>query len=288
MKNVSAPLMTLLTSTSTNELCICDLLTITLNDGTVVCLSNADQDVTWNGQLYSSGRGNITFVRSKTSSKIGVEVAEMDLTLMANTSALTEGLPTLQFVRNSGLDAARVRLDRLFLTAWNAPVGIVNNFLGRVSTLDVTRTAAKIKVKSYVVMMDLQLPKNTYQPTCLHSLYDSGCTLNRASYSASMTAGVHSNQMYLTTGTMTQPTGYFTQGYVQFTSGQNAGERRTVLSSGAGAFQLQMPLLYPPAVGDAFTAYAGCDHSSATCTAKFNNLSNFRGYEFVPFPETAL
>ena len=107
MKNVSAPLMTLLTSTSTNELCICDLLTITLNDGTVVCLSNADQDVTWNGQLYSSGKGNITFVRSKTSSKIGVEVAEMDLTLMANTSALTEGLPTLQFVRNSGLDAAR-------------------------------------------------------------------------------------------------------------------------------------------------------------------------------------
>ena len=45
------------------------------------------------------------------------------------------------------------------------------------------------------------------------------------------------------------------------------------------------PLPYVPTSGDAFTAAQGCDHTMATCSAKFNNLPNFRGYPFVPPPQ---
>ena len=285
MKNVTPTLMTFLDTAT--QMCVCDLLTITLNDGTSLYLSNADVNVTWAGQVYSSGSGNITFERSKTSCKIGVEVAEMDLSLYANSGATIEGVPALQFIRNAGLDGALVRVDRLFLSTWAAPVGIVNNFVGRASNLDVTRSSAKVVVKSPMSLMDLQLPKNQYQPTCLHSLYDSGCTLNRASYAVTGTVGAGSTLMQINS-TLSNPASWFTQGYIQFTSGVNAGTRRTVLAFSGGSFSLAMPLLNAPGVGDAFTAYPGCDHTSPTCTAKFSNMANFRGFEFVPQPINAL
>lgn len=36
------------------------------------------------------------------------------------------------------------------------------------------------------------------------------------------------------------------------------------------------------AVGDTFVLTAGCDHTAATCAAKFDNLANFRGQPHMP------
>jgi uncharacterized phage protein (TIGR02218 family) len=38
--------------------------------------------------------------------------------------------------------------------------------------------------------------------------------------------------------------------------------------------------------GDAFEIYPGCDKTKATCENKFANLIRFRGYPFIPAPET--
>jgi uncharacterized phage protein (TIGR02218 family) len=308
MKNITTGLQTFLNSA--NEAIVCDLLTFTLANGTVLYYTDADQDITFpvgstifsatgtGGKTiwptppalpvtFSSGGGNLVFNRSKTSAKIGTTVAEMDLTVSATSSALVSGTPFLQLCRNSGLDGAIVRVDRLFMSSWTNPIGICNNFLGRVSTVEATRLSAMIKVKALIVMLDLKLPKNMFQPGCLHSLYDSGCTMLRASFAFTSTVAASSTQMTINS-TLSNPAGYFTQGYVLFTGGANNGERRDVLGFSGGTLTLALPLLNVPTVGDAFTAYAGCDHTSATCIGKFNNLANFRGYEFVPVSETAL
>jgi uncharacterized phage protein (TIGR02218 family) len=52
-------------------------------------------------------------------------------------------------------------------------------------------------------------------------------------------------------------------------------------------FTLLNPLPLVPSAGDAFTAYPGCDKTQATCTTKFANLGAFRGFPFIPQPETA-
>lgn len=41
-------------------------------------------------------------------------------------------------------------------------------------------------------------------------------------------------------------------------------------------------------LGDAFTAYPGCDKQITTCDSKFNNKSNFGGFPYIPAPETAI
>ena len=61
------------------------------------------------------------------------------------------------------------------------PGGIdgVTMFKGRVSTVDrVGRTSAQITVASPLVVLDFDMPRNIYSPTCLHTLYDAGCGLN--------------------------------------------------------------------------------------------------------------
>ena len=85
---------------------------------------------------------------------------------------------------------------------------------------------------------------------------------------------------------VSNPTGYFDQGTIQFTSGPNAGQIRTIRSQVGGVITVVLGLLEPPNDGDTFIAYPGCDRTRATCSAKFSNLLRHRGFKDVPIPET--
>jgi Uncharacterized conserved protein (DUF2163) len=55
----------------------------------------------------------------------------------------------------------------------------VTLFKGRVSTIDrVGRTSAQITIASPLVVLDYDMPRNIYSPTCLRTLYHAGCGLN--------------------------------------------------------------------------------------------------------------
>ena len=50
---------------------------------------------------------------------------------------------------------------------------------------------------------------------------------------------------------------------------------------------LEAPVL-PIAEGDSFIARAGCDKRIATCSAKFANVANFRGFPNIPGQDAVL
>ena len=130
------------------------------------------------------------------------------------------------------------------------------------------------------------MPRNVYQPTCLHTLYDSGCTLVKNAFGTNGTVGAGSTASLIN---WSGANADFQQGSITFTSGVNAGvtangERRR----GRHLADARYPLQSPPAAGDAFTVYYGCDHTPGTCQSKFNNLANFRGFPYVPPPQMAI
>ena len=199
----------------------------------------------------------------------------------------------LPFIRGSGLDGARVRLDRAYLTAWTPPhavVGTVNAFQGRVTSIkDISRSDATVTVSSDLVLLNANVTPDYFQAPCLNSLYDSACTLNKASYTtpgavtgASATTGFNTN--------LAAVDGYYTQGQITFTSGVNSGLTRTIKSylNASGAITLAFPLPNAPGSGDGFTVAAGCDFTMATCSGRFSNLIHFRGQPFTPPPEVLL
>ena len=67
-------------------------------------------------------------------------------------------------------------------------------------------------------------------------------------------------------------------------------ERRAVqdfaVAGGIGYITVAIPFSGAPVGGSTFTIYPGCDRSHTTCNGRFSNLSHYRGYPYVPRPES--
>jgi len=285
MRTASAGLISLLNSSQT--FVMADLYTITLVSGTVVRYTDSSIDLTVSGNTFLSS-GPI-FKRSRVRIMVGTEVDTLEVTISALPTNLLAGVPWLQAIRNGALDGATLRLDRFLSDVWtDTSRGAINNwFTGRVAPVSVGRSTAKIEVKSDLELLNVQMPRNLYQPGCVHTLYDAGCTLSKGSFSTSSAVASGSTVVKINCA-LAQAAGYFDLGTLSFTSGVNNGVTRSIKSYTPGVFNLSLPLFQACTNGDTFTAYLGCDKTQATCTTKFNNLVNFRGFPFIPIPETVL
>lgn len=80
----------------------------------------------------------------------------------------------------------------------------------------------------------------------------------------------------------TKPAAYFTQGFIEWTGGGNAGTKFFVrANSGTSLSMVASPQL-PVAIGDTGVAYPGCDKLPETCRDRWANEVNFRGEIAVP------
>ena len=263
---------------------LADCYTFTLRTGTLLTYTNADVPVVMNGTTFLANSLLVDGLTYKCT--VGLDVDKQKVTISARPTDTIGGIPFLMAIRNGLLDGCEIQRDRAFLSAWGtAPIGSVTLFKGRVSTVDsVGRTTAQVTVASDLVLLDIDMPRNLYQPTCNHVLYDSGCGLVKNAYGAAGTVG--SGASAVTVPWASSSTVY-AQGTITFTSGANTGVTANIKSATATALTLSYPLPNVPAAGDGFSAYQGCDHTLATCKAKFANSANFRGFPFVPVPETA-
>ena len=247
--------------------------------------TNVDYDVVYNGFTFSSSGPLVPGLKYKGS--VGLEVDKQQITIASRPTDTINGAPFLVALQDGAFDGAPVYRDRVFLMApMGSVVGGVRMFQGRVSTVDsVGRTQATLTVASDLVILDYDMPKNLFSPTCLHVLYDAGCGVIRGTYSVNGTAGAGSTSNQILTPVAVAG---HAQGSLVWTSGANANVRVTVKSVAVGsALNLMYPLPFAPAVGDAFTVAFGCDHTQATCQGTFNNLANFRGFPYVPPPQMA-
>ena len=265
-------------------LLMADCYTLTLRGGTILTYTNADVPIALNGYSYAANSILVDGLAFKCA--MGLAVDEQQITLAARPTDTIGGIPFLVAVHRGVLDGCEIQRERAFLTTWSAPpIGSVILFKGRVTKIDqVGRTSAEVTVASDLVLLDLDMPRNFYQPTCAHTLYDSGCGLIKSAFGAAGAVGTGS-----TAASIVWPgsSPIYAQGTLIFTSGVNIGASVGIKSATRTALALTYPMSALPAPGDAFTAYQGCDHTSATCQAKFNNLANFRGFPFVPPPTSA-
>jgi hypothetical protein len=230
-----------------------ECFTFITTTGTQYTWTNVDYDIVFNGFTFSASGPLVSGLKYKGS--IGLEVDKQQITIAARPTDVINGAPFLVALRDGAFDGAPVYRDRVFLTGPTGyVVGGVRMFQGRVSTVDsVGRTQAAITVASDLVILDYDMPKNLFSPTCLHVLYDAGCGIIRGTFSLD--------------GTVV---------------------RATVRSVNVGtSYSLMYPVPFAPTEGDTFNVVFGCDHTQATCHGKFNNLINFRGFPYVPPPQLA-
>jgi uncharacterized phage protein (TIGR02218 family) len=274
--------------TSDANLCVADLYTILLSSGTALAYTNGDIPVAWNGKIFLANSVQISGLLYKSTADLSVD--KPTITINARSTDTINGAPFLQAIVQGLFDGALVQRQRAFFTNWTTnssgylvPIGTVSMFRGHVTSIDsVGRTQAKVTVASDTVLLDIDMPRRLWSPSCTHVLYDTGCGLPRGTYSANGTVGSGSTVSVIQwSGASTN----YEQGSIVFTSGSNVGASRNIASANSSSLQMSYPLLVAPSTGDAFTALQGCDHTLATCTSKFNNSRRYRGYPFVPPPE---
>lgn len=282
MKNSTPELRALLAS---GTFLRADLYTLELVDGTVIRTTSADIDLTWGADTFLSDKPILT--RDKITSTLGLEVDSLAVVVSPRPTDLISGLAYGAAIAAGALDGATFLLQKAYLSAWPTVVGVLHGFEGKVSDIDGTRGEYKIEVKSDLELLNIDMPRNVYQGPCLHSLYGPGCTVNRAEYTESGTV-TGGNRNVIQFSMMAFPDGYFDQGVVIFSSGPLAGTRRTIRSHTSAGIEVSLPWPVAPLAGQTFTLYPGCNKTMDTCIAKFDNLSHFKGFPFIPSPETAL
>ncbi len=291
MKSVTTAFMTMLESYDT--LVEADLYTITLASGVILYYTSAQQNVIYNGNTYlaawlDSAPG---FKRGQWRTTRGLDTDEMEVDILFDASTRIEGSLPSAFVNAGGFDGAHLRLDKALAPDWSNPVlnGVVNLFVGVIGESKADASKISLTVSSMLIYLQTQFPRNYFLPQCNHCLFDSGCGLSAATYvvEGSITSGTTPSVLQFDT-TLSEADGYFSLGYMVWTSGPNLGQTCSVKQSwsSGGVIQLIYPLGELPSAGDTFSIYPGCDKTQTTCTNKFNNVSKFRGYPFVPTPET--
>ena len=260
-----------------------DLWAITLNGGAVIRWHGAgvSTPLSFAGQTWLPGPG---IDRGKITTKLGVEVATLDVTLSATPADLINGAPLIPFAQGRGFDGATVILYRGFLQSWAAPyriVGATIDFSGRVTELkDISRAKFSMTVSAWTVLLNVNMGPDIFQAGCLNQHYDADCGLSPVNVTGAVASGASTTAF---STNLTEADGFFAKGTLTFTSGANAGLSRAIQSytHAGGLITTAFPLPFPPGAGDAFTAVRGCLLTMADCTAQ-GNLPRFRGQPFIP------
>lgn len=285
MRAASPKLIALLDA---DQFVMADLYTITTVQGDVFRYTNYDFDLVVGGYLYSSDGPIIS--REGISLSLGIEVDNLSVTIDVTNDQTFEGIRVVQAFHNGQMDGARFKLERIFMDM-NMPTdtsaGTIKLFEGRLIEPELDRNSISVSVASDLDELNVQMPRNLYQPSCTNTLFDGACSLLRQNFMVSATIETGSTTARILCQ-VNQPQGWFTQGVVEFLDGGNAGLKRTIRMHEAGALLLTLPLLEAPQAGQCINVYPGCDKRLETCQNRFNNFARFRGAPFIPVPETAV
>ena len=267
---------------SNDVLVTSDFWVFTLKNGTTLNYTTWDTDVVISGTTYKSH--DVILTGGKMKQTRGLEVNEVDLTCYPNlgtSPSLVGNIPFLQACVAGLLDRATAQRFKGFCLG---PVsagypqnfgyyGLIRLFLGEITDVEVTRNTATLKMKDATNLLNIQMPRRQYQPTCTWTFGDSNCTFNRASLKVSSTVNTGSASTTINCG-LTQQSGYFNFGTVSFTSGKNAGVTRMVKSYNTGVITLSGSFPQPLVVGDAFSITPGCSKNYAGGSSSFNGSAN--------------
>ena len=172
--------------------------------------------------------------------------------------------------------------------------GYVRNVLPDGNTLQLTATL-------FGRMLDKRVPADEFGPRCAASVFDSRCGLVEADHDSAgtiapadvsadgFTVTVHSVSGWGDGGTGTYDENWFGPNGIFRTGTGRSKMTATIVSSEMDGADLVIKLKRPifadmlAGGGQAATLIPGCGGQRATdCVTKFNNLENYRGFDFMP------
>ena len=240
-------------------------------DGLTLYFTDHDRDLTVDGHVYEAAD---SMNPSAVSSQSGLTVDNLEFEGMLSAASITES-----DILSGRYDHAELSI---FMVNYNdTAMGVLplkTGWLGEV-TLRGGQFVAEMRGLASRLQ---QMIGEVYTSLCRATLGDARCGVNLAAYSVTGAVTAVEAAHAFSDSSKMQTNGYFANGIVRFTSGNNHGLSMEVRDFSAGRFGLFLPMPSTIAIGDTFTVSAGCDKQFDTCIARFANAVNFRGEPHVP------
>jgi hypothetical protein len=147
-------------------------------------------------------------------------------------------------------------------------------WMGRVLGVEVADDSARIRCESAQVSLKRIGLRRLYSRACSHVLYSAACGATPILATAEV---IRSEGRQVELASLPpEVAGMLAGGWLQ----TPAGARHMIVSESTAGVELLYPVGLAPQTP--VELVAGCDHSMPTCAARFNNLSNFGGFPFIP------
>lgn len=271
-----------------------DLITIILPGVATYNWTIWPTDLVYLGTTYASGTpaGGVPWLsRGRLSVPNTMVVPTLAINILASTASFGGGGAPglLTQIHNGLLDGGTLSLQRVFMPTDGdtSTYGAILLFFGDIGAVSLKGQSATLNVRGKNSRLAVNAPRNVYQPSCLHTFCDPGCTLNAASFTNSYTilGGSTRSRINVVSGP-TSP--QLVSGTFTVTSGAALGNapRNIIAWDGFSQITLAYPLSVAPSVGDTATIFLACDKTVPTCSGVFGNLVNIRAFPFIPPPAT--
>ncbi|UAT42662.1 DUF2163 domain-containing protein [Anaplasmataceae bacterium AB001_6] len=241
---------------------------ITLNNKDVISLTNYNKDLI---------HKNITY---KGKAKLSI----------TNRTQSNEDKAT-KLIISSIIDSEEIKPEYMHQGLFNNATIFINSieksneikpfFSGKITQTAQDDNRIKIYAESDIAYLSKIIIGQTISKNCNASLFDSKCTLNRATYqNKGQISKIITSDTFIDS-TLSKADGYFNFGEIEFTSGRNKNINFKILRYEKQAFSLSLPIKYELEIGDEFIATAGCNKTIENCTHKFKNNKNFHGFPWI-------
>ena len=280
MKNLSPELQTHLDD-GTTTLSWC--WRISRVDGVALGFTDHDRPLAFDGTAFEPESG---FAASEIRAGSDLAVDAQDATGVLTSDRITE-----TDILDGRWDNAAVELWRVNWADTSQRVLLRRGAVGQIRR---GRMAFVAEVRSLAHVLG-QTVGRTFQSGCDARLGDARCGIdleNGIYKGTGLVTDVLRDRAFMATGQLGFDAGWFSSGTLTWTSGANAGRVTEVLAHVLDGSIATLTLLEAPvraiAEGDGFIARAGCDKRIATCSAKFANVANFRGFPNIPGQDAVL
>lgn len=232
-------------------------------------VTSGDAKLTYNSEDYLP----ISISRSGTEIKNDLAKADLTITLPLDNAM------ALRWMKDNG----ELLVGMTIFTRNKA--GVVNvTWKGRLASVIPGMQDLQLKFESIFTSLRRPGLRARYQRSCRHTLYGRGCLIDPDDYAVTSAVTASTGGRVLTcTAAALQSSGYYTGGMVRSPDGVLS---YIVDHVGSAITVQRMSYSMQQAIDGGFPfdviLYPGCDHSRATCIAKFNNKLNYGGYDFIP------
>jgi uncharacterized phage protein (TIGR02218 family) len=234
-----------------------------------VRLTSADRAITFEGQSFAP------VAISRTGAEASLEAARANITI---TVPRTMEVADWHRVAPPA-DGVAVRVLQRHLADPDNEFAVV--WIGRVSSVDFKGAAADLVCESVHTSMRRNGLRRAYQRACPHVVYGAECGAVLTSFQVAGTIASIAGLTVTAAALGTVASGALAGGFLQVPRASGQFERRAIAAHVGSTVTLAQQITGLTA-GQAFTAAPGCDHTAATCNARFGRILAYGGMLYIP------